>query len=188
MKKGGGKNKGSGFERDICRLLSKWWTDDERDDIFWLTAGSGARATTRSKSNKKTANQYGDVTFIDELGKPLIDLCLFELKRGYSSKLDLLCTIDKNYAKSQLYLFWLEAEKEREDAERPFSCLIFKRDRGKECIVISLEFFNKIVDQCGKFKNCFCELNIENCDIIIFRLSDFLQWVCREDMCQILTR
>jgi len=43
--------KGSSFEREICTILSKWWTNNERDDVFWRTAGSGARATTRSKNN-----------------------------------------------------------------------------------------------------------------------------------------
>jgi len=40
--------KGGEFERDISRFLSRWWTYGERDDVFWRTSASGARATTRS--------------------------------------------------------------------------------------------------------------------------------------------
>lgn len=44
--------KGSVFEREICKALGRWWTDGERDDIFWRTAGSGARATCRLERGK----------------------------------------------------------------------------------------------------------------------------------------
>ncbi len=76
--------KGSGFEREICVQLSEWWTSGDRSDIFWRTAGSGARATTRAKQGKATSGQYGDITAIDPVGMPLIDLITLELKRGYT--------------------------------------------------------------------------------------------------------
>lgn len=82
--------KGSGFEREMCKDLSLWWTDEDekRDDIFWRTAGSGARRTIRQKNSKlKTANSAGDMACLDpEFGKELIDFAVFEFKRGYSSK------------------------------------------------------------------------------------------------------
>jgi len=77
-----GAGKGSNFEREICKKLSLWWTDDKRDDVFWRTAGSGARATVR---NKNTFGQHGDVQATDPIGQPLIDLCNIELKRGYNA-------------------------------------------------------------------------------------------------------
>lgn len=76
--------KGSEFEREISKRLSLWWSDGKRDDIFWRTSGSGARATTRRKKSQKTAYEYGDITFTDPDGKPFIDYFLVELKRGYS--------------------------------------------------------------------------------------------------------
>jgi len=79
-----GKGKGSSFERAICKELSTWWTNYEREDVFWRTSGSGARATTRSKSGQRTFGQYGDVQATDPIGQPLIDLCTIEIKKGYS--------------------------------------------------------------------------------------------------------
>lgn len=76
--------KGSQFERDICRELSLWWTAGESDAVFWRTPTSGARATTRSKAGKSTANQYGDVIATDPIGQPLLDALTIELKRGYN--------------------------------------------------------------------------------------------------------
>ena len=73
-KKGGGHAKGSQFERTVCKDLSLWWTKGKRDDVFWRTSGSGARAKTRSKTGEKTFGQYGDVQATDPIGQPLICL------------------------------------------------------------------------------------------------------------------
>ena len=77
------KGKGSAFERDICKKLSLWWSDGKLDDVFYRTAGSGARATVRG--SKRTFGQYGDVQATDPIGQPLMDVCTIELKRGYSA-------------------------------------------------------------------------------------------------------
>jgi len=79
-----GQGKGQSFEREICTRLSLWWSDGKRDDIFWRTAGSGARATVRGKSGRQTMNQHGDIMATCDYGTPLIDLFTIELKRGYS--------------------------------------------------------------------------------------------------------
>lgn len=78
------KNKGSKFERYVAKKLSLWWSDNERDDIFYLTSGSGARATTRKKKGIDTANSSGDIGTLDLIGKPFIDTFLIEVKRGYT--------------------------------------------------------------------------------------------------------
>lgn len=77
--------KGGDFERDISRFLSLWWTHDERDDIFWRTSASGARATARATKFKKTKYDHGDITFTDPIAKPMLDLMVIEAKRGYTN-------------------------------------------------------------------------------------------------------
>lgn len=42
MKKGGGKKKGSKFERTICRLFSIWWSKGLSRELFWRSGGSGS--------------------------------------------------------------------------------------------------------------------------------------------------
>jgi hypothetical protein len=76
--------KGSDFEREICTQLSLWWTANEREDIFWRSSGSGARANTRSKRGLGTAGQHGDITATDPCGAPFTRLITLELKRGYN--------------------------------------------------------------------------------------------------------
>ena len=53
--------KGSNYERDIAKKLSLWASHDEHDDWIWRTSSSGARAKTRSKQGKSTANSCGDI-------------------------------------------------------------------------------------------------------------------------------
>ena len=50
------KQKGSKYERDICKFFSLWLSKGKCDDWCYLTAGSGARATSRMKKKKDTAN------------------------------------------------------------------------------------------------------------------------------------
>ena len=76
--------KGSDFERELCRRLSRWWTGGERDDIFWRTSQSGGRATQRSKKDLKTFGSYGDIAAVDPIGQPLMKMFTIELKRGSS--------------------------------------------------------------------------------------------------------
>ena len=88
----GAKNKGNSFEREVCKLLSLWWSGNRHDNIFWRSQSSGGRATQRAGKNLKTKGQHGDIAADGEAGIKLIDLFMIELKRGYneSSLIDLL--------------------------------------------------------------------------------------------------
>lgn len=135
--------KGSANEREISKEISLWWTNNTRSDCVWRTAGSGARATVRSKKKKKTAYQSGDLTFIDPIIKPLFDLILFEVKVGYNKDIDTLSFVDNLLAGKDpiLLRWWSKAEDERKHADRKFCVIIFKRDRHGKCIMLSSEFF-----------------------------------------------
>lgn len=76
--------KGSKFEREVCKLLSKWWTRGKRDDVFWRVSQSGGRATQRAKKGMRTYGSYGDVAAVDPIGEPLLKAFTIELKRGKS--------------------------------------------------------------------------------------------------------
>lgn len=78
--------KGSSFERHVCKQLSAWWTQGERDDVYWRSSQSGGRATQRAKSGKRTYGSYGDIAAVDPIGEPLLKLFTIELKRGSSHK------------------------------------------------------------------------------------------------------
>jgi hypothetical protein len=127
-KRGGGQKKGRSFEKQIAKELSLWWTDGERDDVFYCTAGSGSRFTARKKQGKDTANSCGDIGLTDPIGQSLLDFFSIEIKRGYSNELDILSIVDSENKNHKL-LDWVEkAEKEITEANRPEFLIILKRD------------------------------------------------------------
>lgn len=133
--------KGSKFERDICKQLSLWWTENERDDIFWRTAGSGARAKVRGRKGKDTSGQHGDIAATDPIGAPLIDLITIELKRGYS-KHTIADLLDKpvNGGK-QIYEQWIEQAIESHQQAKSLAWMIIaKRDRRETIVLFNSDF------------------------------------------------
>lgn len=76
--------KGSSFERDVCKRLSKWMSRGLRDDLFWRTAMSGGRATLQRRAGRRNQQQVGDVCSIDALGERLTSVFVLECK-NYSN-------------------------------------------------------------------------------------------------------
>lgn len=137
--------KGRAFEISICQQLSLWWSEGERDDIFWHTHSSGARATKRARKGKKTANSCGDIMALDPIGEPLLKLFCFELKRGYNRATiaDLLDAPEK--AAKQTYAKWFEqAEQSRKDSGALCWALIVQRDR-REAIIYLPSYYKKVI-------------------------------------------
>jgi hypothetical protein len=75
-----GKQKGSAFERKICKQLSLWISAGKREDLFWRSAMSGGRATVGRKSGKDHAKHAGDITATDPEGHALTDAWYVECK------------------------------------------------------------------------------------------------------------
>ncbi len=169
--------KGSNYERDVCKQLSLWWSNGKREDIFWRTSGSGARATTRSKTKQKTFGQYGDVQATDPIGQPLIDLCTIELKRGYSHETfaNLIETSQTANARPCMYSKFIEqAQSDMTKSDALWWLLIVKRDRRKPIIIFPRRLFNKNsfagLDQVRIFRRG--KVNIR-----IALLDDFLEYM-----------
>ncbi len=140
-----GKGKGSAFEREICKQLSLWWTKGKRDDVFWRSTTSGARATVRNRKGQKTFGQYGDVQATDPIGQPLLDVCTIELKRGYTK--DTIANIldaPKKAIKQMYEKFIDQATKDYKKAGSIFWMLIVKRDRKESVVYISMKFYRKL--------------------------------------------
>jgi len=139
------KSKGNAYERKVCRELSIWWSEGERDDLFWKTSNSGGRATTRAKGGKKTVNSHGDIAATDLSAQPLIDLITFEIKRGYN-KFSIQDLMDKpNKAAEQKYEEWFrKVGASRVLAGTPYWMLIAQRDRRESLLFIPNQLYNKL--------------------------------------------
>ena len=102
--------KGNQFARELCPILSRWFTKGERDDAFWLTSQSGGRATVRAEKGKKTHGQHGDIAATDHAGKELTDVFTIECKRGYSNTtiFDLMDRGGRHEKSQQQFEEWLQ--------------------------------------------------------------------------------
>lgn len=130
-------SKGSQYERELTVPLSIWWTDGASDSIFWRTSNSGGRAKTRSKTGKKTINQYGDIHAVDPIGQPLIDFFTIEIKRGYSSHTIANLMDKSNNTAKQMYEKWFDKLLiDTELSGSNYWMLIVRRDRKIPIIFI----------------------------------------------------
>ena len=138
-------NKGSPFEREVCKTLSEWWSGGKADDLYWRTAGSGGRATIRGRKGKMTRSSSGDICATDGVGKPLTDLITFELKRGYS-KYTMFDLMDqpKNGA-VQKYWQWIEqAQLSATNAGTSYWAIIHRRDGRPATITIPYDLAHQL--------------------------------------------
>lgn len=140
-----GKAKGGGFEREVCTALSQWWAG--RDDVFWRSTSSGARATTRSKKGKATKGQNGDVAAIDAVGNSLIDVLTIEIKRGYNAAHihDILDKTDVNQV-PQFLKFIIQAHGDHKKAGSHAWAIVHRRDRRNAWIYFPDYFFGNLRD------------------------------------------
>lgn len=130
--------KGASFEREVSKQLSLWWTDGERDDVFWRSSMSGGRATVRGKQGKATANQYGDITATDSIGEPLVSKVVIELKRGYKNW-SVMDTLDSPTPHTtQFHKFLQQVLAACKLADTNHFLLICKRDRRQPIVIMPM--------------------------------------------------
>ena len=146
--------KGGENERAQCKQWSLWWSEGldlprPRNDIFWRTAGSGARARVRTDTGENVFRGYGDMMAEDSIGQPLIDCCTFEFKKGYSNFSILDCIASKQ--KIPLLIQFLQGiEKDARDANNT-PILVCHKNRKKEIIFVPFPLFSQLRDFSGNF-------------------------------------
>jgi hypothetical protein len=130
MKRGGGKGKGSAFERKVCAALSLWVTKGKHKDVFWRSSMSGGRATIHVKRGDKN-RQAGDIAAVTPEGHEFTDAFLIECKhlKNLSIQGFFLSGI------GPLAGFWAKAKKQaRDHGKRP---MIIARQNLYPTIVIT---------------------------------------------------
>ena len=131
MIKGGGKQKGSAFERRICKELSLWASGRTRDDLFWRSAMSGGAATLRMrKGSVKGGGSPGDISPIGTEGEFLTNTFIIELKAYKNIHLE---SLFYDTPKNGFQEFWVKLLKECKDHGK-LPLLIFK-ENGKDILV-----------------------------------------------------
>jgi len=146
-----GNAKGSNFERVICRALSMWWTNGQRDDVFWRTSGSGGMATNRFARGKSTFGQQGDIQAVDPIGQPVMDAICFELKVGYGkwSVMDIL-DVPERGAEQMFEKFLKQAYEEMRHGGRKWMVLITKRDQRDPLVFFERDLLLYMIYRLGE--------------------------------------
>lgn len=148
-RKGRGKAKGGAYEREICRTLSLWWSDGEDGDVFYKTAGSGNRATARTRAGKDTSFGYGDVQAINPIGQPLMDVSVIELKKGYNKETLIDCLDRPPQSAHKVWEKWIrQAEEEEAGAGSVGWMLISRRDQRQDLLTMSEGLYEELL-RCG---------------------------------------
>jgi len=175
--------KGEGFERDMCRVLSLWWTIGDRDDVFWRNR---LRKTQKSSDAK---HQLGDVVALDPIGAPLTNIFNIELKTGYSKRRkgkrvknvpwDLLDLVDSR-GDPVLVDFWKQTVKDATLSYR-YPLLIFKRDYHRPVVVMDKQnflFFEKYQGIfAGRWLQGFVQVDGKSNYLVFVSWAEFSEWL-----------
>lgn len=176
-----GKTKGSSFERQMCRKLSLWWTDNRQDDVFWRNS---MRKTTK---NPDTKFQLGDLCAIDPDACIFISKVSIEFKSGYSRERkgrknirntpwDILDIIDGK-GDNIFFSFWSQTVRDAQISGR-MPMLIFKRDYHDPVICTSWLVYNNFCTYFNSYDNYVIRLaNTMYDDLSLMNLDKFLDWV-----------
>jgi hypothetical protein len=122
-----GANKGSEFERYICKQLTIWLTGNKKPYAFWRMPASGALATIDSLNNDLS----GDVVGITPEAQRITSGFSIEIKTGYPrTNFWQLFKNNKNY---DLRDFWQQCVGDAEKAgKKP---MLIYRKKGQAVIV-----------------------------------------------------
>ncbi len=149
-KRKGNPGKGGNFEREMAKKLSLWASHGEHDDWVWRTSSSGARAKTRSKQGKSTANSYGDLKPEDMRAFFLFKKCIWELKNGYKNwcVLDLIDNTkirsnQKNEKIQTLESFAIQSRQDAKNAKVPYPIILTKKDKHEEVLWLPVLLFDR---------------------------------------------
>lgn len=168
------KQKGSGFEREICKIFSRWASSGKSEDLYWRSAMSGGRATLQYKKGIKNQTQVADISSISSQGEFLTDLCCIECK-SYKD-LHLGCFI---YGTNQgVSYFWKELSQQALNCNK-YPILVMKENRKPILIGINKTFFVQLIEYVGIDK--LNHLKIRRSDftdnLVVFHFLEFLDMI-----------
>lgn len=172
MKKGGGKAKGSAFEREISKKLSIWMGAKDKDIWVWRSPSSGAVSTIANKYNDFS----GDLIATNPIAEKFFRLYSIELKNGYSDAI-----IDKTLLQnSTIEKFWKQTINDAIKGNKD-PILIFKRTRSKTIIGINENTKNKLTKKLKNLNSIVIKFNIIDA-IHVYILDEFMYNIKYNDM------
>ena len=131
---GNGKGKGSSWERDIARFLTKWMSGQDKELYCWRSPGSGSVATI-NLGNKAIS---GDLIPLKNESTKFFDIFSVECKNGYPGADPFKCIMKTKG--DDIKDFWTQANRDAAKAEK-LPMLIFKKKgvRGNPFVGVTEE-------------------------------------------------
>lgn len=168
MKKGKGKSKGNQFEILISKDISRWLTNNDRDDLFWRSSNSGGRQTVRYKQGIDTHNQAGDITVTHPDGELFISIFCLECK--HYAKAGIWSIITKT--RGNTIIGWWETHIKKSKEVNKYPILIV-RQNNRPILFICNTFISEYIS-----KFCFLKpkmkVELDTGEISIFLFDDIL--------------
>lgn len=174
--------KGSAFERQMSKYISKWILNDPNaEPIIWRSSNSGGTFTTnRLRGNSRQAAMASDLISIDERSKWFMEFFSIECKNGYKGA-SIFSTF-KNSKSDILKGFWEQASRDADLSNR-VPMLIFKPLGNSELIGLPLPVVSKY----------FCEMltadqmvqvtfNKQLSTLCLFKLKEFFERYTAEEI------
>ena len=164
LRKGGGKPKGGGYERDIGYKLSLWLSGGTRRDLICRTVGSGAQFTSANLRNT-TAGHPGDLRSQDPLADKFCSSYVIECK--FWKNLELIRFLE---CKGELYDALIKVKKE---AEQTGKCwlLCCRQNHRYDILLMPIEAMSK----CYILNSVKLDFHaIFNGTVYMYKLDEFL--------------
>ena len=167
-----GKGKGSLWERDVAKTLTKWLTGSEKPYVWWRAPGSGAIATI-SEENKELS---GDIITLRPEGAFLTDKFSIECKVGYPNSN--FHKHLKGVKNDEIRLFWEQACGDADRAGK-LPMLIYKKKQYNALIGVTV--LNDALLEIPSITMSWGEqYDLPNCHF--FDMEEFLNIVSPEDI------
>lgn len=166
-----GKGKGSMWERDVSKALTKWLTGKEKPYVWWRSPSSGAMATI-SEENKEIS---GDIIALRPEGAFLTDKFSIECKVGYPQS-----NFHKHLKKiknDEIREFWTQAVNDAAKGDK-LPMLIYKKKQYNALIGVSV--INTKLDVLPSITMNFVQADLPT--VHFYDMEDFLAVMSPEDI------
>lgn len=173
------KAKGSGWERDIAKLLTKWITGSEKPYIFWRSPASGGLGTM-----KMAENVSGDIVAIRPEGTFFTDIFSVECKTGYPNA----CLFKhlRDVKSNEIEQFWTQCSTgAREDNKS--GMLIYKKKGNQPIVGIEKPIYDQLVELVRELPR-YILLSYGSAlpDLVLMDLTEFLSEVTPDHVKQLI--
>ena len=181
-----GRSKGNAFERKISKRLSLWLSKGDSPDLFWRTAASGARSTSRARTTGRgIESAAGDINATSSEAEAFTRLFSIECKTYKSLELEQLF-FAQSLEQSIVGRFWLQTKRQAASVQR-HPLLIAKQNARGELVLLPTPVYERVLawgtmGGAKHKKKAPRSVYVETGTIAVLSLDDFLELLDPDDL------